>query len=54
LIRRGGIGYVREASPLFNSPYSEAVIKEVLEGLRPSKEITFPLPLNKGKGDKGG
>jgi len=26
----------------------------VLEGLRPSKEIIFPLPLIKGKGDKGG
>jgi hypothetical protein len=41
-------------SPLFNSPYPEVVIKEVLEGRSPSKEITIPLPLIKGKGDKGG
>jgi len=25
--------------------------KGVKEGLRPSKEILFPLPLSKGKGD---
>jgi len=30
------------------------VIKGVLEGRSPSKEIIFPLPLGKGKGDKGG
>ena len=29
-------------------------VREVLEGRSPSKEIIFPLPLDKGKGDKGG
>jgi len=40
LIRGRGIGYVREASPLFDSPSKERGEVEGLKGLRPFK---FPL-----------
>jgi len=57
LSRRGGHGYVREAKPLFDSPYSGKVIRGVLEGrshmIRRCSYHNY-LPLIKGKGDKGG
>jgi len=53
LVRRGGIGYERKASPLFGSPCSGVIIKGVLEGRSPSKEIIFPFPLSRGRGYRG-
>jgi len=45
-----GMDDIREASPLFNSPYFGLIMGGVLEGLRPSKEIIFPFPLIRGRG----
>jgi len=52
-IKERGNGYVREASPLFNSPYSRIAIRGVLEGHHPSKEIIIPFPLSRGRGYRG-
>jgi len=38
----------------FPSPYSGAIIKGSFRGASPLFLINFPLPLIKGKGDKGG
>jgi len=35
------------------SPYSGAIIKGSFRGAKPLFLINFPLPLIKGKGDKG-
>jgi len=54
-----GSSYVREAKPLFDSPYSGVVIERVLEGRSPmikkihSYHNYLPLPLINGKGIKG-
>jgi hypothetical protein len=66
LIRRGGIIYRRGADAPLRHPTLLTQIRgvkerrslqidlqEVLEGLRPSI-YPLPLPLGKGKGDKGG
>ena len=50
-------GFKRGVAPLVNSLPSPLTLKwwqrGVLEGLHPSKEKIFPLPLIKGKGIKG-
>jgi len=43
LIKERGNLIIREASPLFDFRYSGGSNEGVLEGLRPSKEIIFPL-----------
>jgi len=54
-----GSSYVREASPLFDSPYSGVVIERVLEGRSPMIRryihiiIIFPFPLSRGRGLRG-
>jgi hypothetical protein len=40
-----GNWFVREASPLFDSPYPRVEDKGVLEGRSPSKQIILPFPL---------
>jgi len=43
LIRGRGISYIREASPLFDSPFRERE-RDFREGLRPSLTYTSPFP----------
>jgi len=50
LVKGRGKFYIREASPLFDSPHSRAVDKGSLKGLRPFKSSISPSP-SKKRGD---
>ena len=52
-LEREGELYVREASPLFNSPCSGVIIWGCLRGASAPLFKNLPLPLIKGKGIQG-
>jgi len=51
LTKGGGISYVREAKPLFDSPCCGGAIREFWRGIAPLKKSFSPFI--KGKGIKG-
>jgi len=53
LIRGRGNGYVREASPLFDSPRSGLIMQGRLRGASAPLFKIFPFPSLRGRGYRG-